>query len=107
MTFLYFYFRQVIKPQATAATGMQVMGPDGVAIALGQVKASLSPPLRVVREYPALSVTAVKAADVGSAFVFDFGFNMAGVCVCVCVCVCVRACARARVCVCVCVCVCV
>ena len=61
---------------------MQVMGPDGVAIALGDVKPSLSPPLRVQREYPAVSVTEVKATDVGRAFVFDFGYNMAGTVFC-------------------------
>eukprot|EP00935_MAST-01C_sp_MAST-1C-sp1_P002102 g2102.t1 len=68
-----------INPPATAATGMQVISADGkTAIALGTVKPTLSPPLRVAANYSALSVTEVHATDTGRAFIYDFGFNMAG-----------------------------
>lgn len=62
----------VISPQATAPTGMQVMGADGVAIALGTVKPMVSPPLRVTGTFPAVAVTETAAHDVGKALVFDF-----------------------------------
>lgn len=52
----------IVKPVATAPTNMQVMGSDGVAVALGEVKPSLSPPLKVTGTFPAISVTEVSAA---------------------------------------------
>jgi hypothetical protein len=69
-----------MSPSATAPTGMQVMGPDNkTAVALGELRASLSPPLRVIQELPALHVTPAAARDVGAtAYVFDFGKNIAG-----------------------------
>ena len=39
----------------------------------------VSPPLRVTGVFPAISVTAVDAHDVGAAHVFDFAQNMAGI----------------------------
>ena len=68
----------VIAPSATAPTGMQVLGPDGAAVALGELKPTLAPPLRVTGIFPAVSVAPVHAADVGTAWVFDFAQNMAG-----------------------------
>ena len=67
----------VVAPQATAATGMQVVV-GGEAVALGVIKPTQSPPLQVVATFPALAVTHVTATDVGAAHVFDFGQNMAG-----------------------------
>ena len=67
-----------ISPAATAPTGMQVIGADGVAVALGEVKPMVSPPLRVTGTFPAVSVVDVEARDTGSSKVFDFGQNMAG-----------------------------
>lgn len=70
---------RTLAPVATAPTGMQVLAPDGSAIALGELKPATAPPVRVTGEFAALSVTAVHASDVGSAaFIFDFGQNMAG-----------------------------
>lgn len=69
---------RVISPAATAPTGMQVVGSDGVAIALGDVKPMISPPLRVTGTFPAASVTDVVARDTGPSKVFDFSQNMAG-----------------------------
>ena len=68
---------QEVTPLATAATGMQVVV-DSKAVALGELKPSQSPPLRVQMRFSALTVKAVNANDVGPAFVFDFGENMAG-----------------------------
>jgi len=68
----------VISPSATAATGMQVVDSTGAAIALGALKPTLAPPLRVTGVFPAVSMKSVHAADVGVAFVFDFGYNTAG-----------------------------
>ena len=63
-----------IAPEATAPKGMEVIGADGKAIALGTVKPNVSPALAVTGVFPALSVTKVEAADTGaSSYVFDFG----------------------------------
>jgi hypothetical protein len=51
----------VVTPQATAPVGMQVMGPDGKAIALGTVTPSMSPPLRVTGTFPAISIVEVRS----------------------------------------------
>jgi hypothetical protein len=55
------------------------MGPDNkTAIALGDLKASLSPALRVVETLDAQSMVQTSATDVGNAFTFDFRKNVAG-----------------------------
>ena len=62
------------SPVATAPTGLQVVSsPDGKPIALGTLKQTIAPPLRFIQEFKARSVTEVVAADVGRAFIFDFG----------------------------------
>jgi alpha-L-rhamnosidase len=69
----------LVVPSATAPTGMQVLDKNGVGIALGQVRPTRSPPLRVTGYFPAESVSgAVSTHDVGMAYVFDFGINIAG-----------------------------
>ena len=55
----------VIRPTATAATGMQVLDAAGNPQAMGVLKPTLAPPLRVTGVFPALSVQPVRAADVG------------------------------------------
>jgi hypothetical protein len=59
----------VMKPVATAPTGMQVLAPDNSSIAFGELKATQSPPLRVMARFAAVSVSHVGANDVGPAFV--------------------------------------
>lgn len=57
----------------------QVLGADGDAVAIGELKPSVGPPLEVTGRFPALSLTQVMPNDIGGpAFVFDFGQNMAG-----------------------------
>jgi hypothetical protein len=62
----------LINPPATAAYGMQVMSADNkTAVALGELKPLLSPPLRVTGTFAALSVSAiVHTTDVGPAYTF-------------------------------------
>ena len=68
-----------ISPPATAPTGMQVIdAATGRAVALGELKPNLCPPLREIKAYPAISYTSTVATDVGSAWVADFGQNMGG-----------------------------
>ena len=67
-----------IAPVATAPAGMQVIDSVGRAVALGAIKPSLSPPLRVSDRVPAWKVHAVAANDTGLSYVVDFGRNMAG-----------------------------
>lgn len=50
----------------------------GKAVALGELKPNLCPPLREIKAYPAISYTATVATDVGSAWIADFGQNMGG-----------------------------
>jgi len=66
---------QEIIPKATAPTGLEVIGEGDVAIARGELKLSIAPPLRFVNEFPAVSVTQVSNHN----YVFDFGQNMAGI----------------------------
>lgn len=68
-----------ITPPASFPAGMGVFDKNtGKPIALGELKPTNSPPLRVIAEIPALSVAKVAAVDVGRSFVFDFGRNIAG-----------------------------
>jgi alpha-L-rhamnosidase len=67
-----------MSPPAAYPNGMGVFE-GGVAIALGKLAPVIAPPLRVVQIHTAVSVSAVAAFDVGTAFVFDFGTNLAGV----------------------------
>ena len=69
-----------IVPVPTAPTGMQVIDQNGEAIAIGSLKPTLTPPLRVTGVFAATSVTVAAANDIGGGkvHVFDFGQNMAG-----------------------------
>ena len=70
---------RVVAPAATSPAGMQVTAPDGSAVAIGALRPNLAPPLRVMERLRALSVRATTANDTAStAYVFDFGRNMAG-----------------------------
>jgi alpha-L-rhamnosidase len=69
----------VVTPAATSPVGMQVTAADGSAIALGLLRPSLAPPLRVMERLPAMTVRATEANDTASrVYVFNFGRNMAG-----------------------------
>jgi hypothetical protein len=58
---------------------MQVLdSATGKAIALGELKPNLCPPLREIKAFSAISYTETVATDVGSAWVVDFGQNMGG-----------------------------
>ena len=68
-----------MSPPAGAPPGMAVTDPDGQSVTLGALAPIVGPPLRVVEEYPTVSVHEVHANDVASAgWVFDFGVNFAG-----------------------------
>ena len=68
-----------IFPPASAPSGMEVSNSAGEPVALGALVPRTGPVLRIVDEYPALSVQKVQANDVASTgWVFDFGQNFAG-----------------------------
>ena len=68
-----------MAPPASSPPGMEVTTPTGEPVALGPLAHVVGPPLRIVQEYPAVSVTKVRANDVASTgWVFDFAQNFAG-----------------------------
>ena len=73
---------RAIQFTATAPESMQVLDKKGAAVAVGQLKPTLAPPLRVTAEFPAISVTEIPARagekTANGGYVFDFGQNMGG-----------------------------
>ena len=68
-----------VFPPAGAPPGMEVASSSGQLVALGALTPVVGPPLRIVDEFPAVSVREVRANDVASTgWVFDFGYNFAG-----------------------------
>jgi hypothetical protein len=68
-----------MAPPASAPPGMDVASPAGQPVALGELAPVVGPPLRIVQEYPTVSLREVRANDVASTgWVFDFGQNFAG-----------------------------